>query len=104
MIDLKRPRSIGVVLLPLMAVPAAVAVMVRPTLRHVLRDGVISVLRAYSRSTLVALGTAADPLMRIEELPSSSRFGPGPAAMVFSRHGARSAGVERTEATSAPRS
>lgn len=84
-IDLKRPHPLGAVFLPPMAALIAPAVLVRPSLRHVVHDGVISVLRAYSRSALVALGKAADPHMRIHSLPSRSRFGPGPAAVVFSR-------------------
>ena len=82
-IDLKRPPPLGAIFLPFMAAPAAVAVMARPSTRHVIHDGVISVLRAYSRSALVALGEAADPAMQIEALPSSPRF--GPLAMTFSR-------------------
>jgi SAM-dependent methyltransferase len=84
-IDLKRPHPFGVFLLPVIAVPAALAVMARPSNRRVLHDGVISVLRAYSPSALITLGLAADPQMRIEVLPSAARFGPAPVTMVFTR-------------------
>ena len=85
-IDLKRPHPLGAVFLPPMAALVAPAVLVRPSLRHVVHDGVISVLRAYSPSALVALGKAADPQMRIRPIPSRRRFGPGPTAVVFSRY------------------
>ncbi len=94
-IDLKRPHPLGAIFLPLMAVPAALAVMVRPSSRHVIHDGFISVLRAYSQPALVALGEAADPQMRINVLPLHSRFGARPrfgprrVAIEFSRAGAR---------------
>jgi SAM-dependent methyltransferase len=70
-IDLKGWSPLGLVLSPLAMAPMAVV----PRLRPVVHDGLISGLRAYSRSAFVALGRAAEPQMRIEFLPSTSRFG-----------------------------
>lgn len=85
-IDLKRPPSLGLALLPLVAAPvAAIAATVRPKLRPVIHDGFISALRAYSESAFVALGRAVDPQMHIEFLPSTQRFGPAPITVVFAR-------------------
>jgi SAM-dependent methyltransferase len=80
-IDLKRRSPLGLLLAPLMMAPVAVA----PRLRPLVHDGFISGLRAYSRSAFVALGKAADPQMRIEFLPSASRFGPSSTVVVFCR-------------------
>jgi len=98
-IYLKRPRPLGAMLLPLMAVPAAVAVAIRPAARHVIHDGFISMLRAYSHSALVALGKAADPQMGIEVLPSPRRLGlgPRPVIMLFCRPDTTPAAVRRVE-------
>jgi SAM-dependent methyltransferase len=80
-IDLKRWSPLGLILSPLAMAPMAVV----PRLRPLVHDGFISGLRAYSRSAFVALGKAADPQMRIEFLLSTSRFGPAPTVVVFSR-------------------
>lgn len=50
-----------------------------------LHDGFISALRAYSPSAMRALGRAVDPAMRVETLPSATRFGPPTMAVTFSR-------------------
>ncbi|SCX32499.1 Methyltransferase domain-containing protein [Mycolicibacterium fluoranthenivorans] len=48
-IDLKRPSPLGLILTPLLVAPvAAVAVLVRPSIRRIMHDGFISALRAYS--------------------------------------------------------
>jgi SAM-dependent methyltransferase len=80
-IDLKRWSPLGLILSPLAMAPMAVV----PRLRPVMHDGLISGLRAYSRSAFVALAKAADPQMRIEFLPSTTRFGLGPTVVVFNR-------------------
>jgi SAM-dependent methyltransferase len=79
-IDLKRRSLLGLILAPLVMAPLAVV----PSLKPVMHDGFISELRAYSSSAFVALGKAADPQMRIEFLPSASRFG-APTVVVFTR-------------------
>jgi ubiquinone/menaquinone biosynthesis C-methylase UbiE len=80
-IDLKRSSPLGLIMAPLLMAPLAVV----PRLRPLMHDGFISGLRAYSRSAFVALGKAADPQMRVEFLPSRSRFGPTPTIVVFCR-------------------
>ncbi|MFL6085628.1 MAG: class I SAM-dependent methyltransferase [Mycobacterium sp.] len=88
-IDIKRSSPLQLILTQLMVTPlAAIAMSVRPSFRHVIHDGFISSLRAYSHSAFVALGKAVDPQMRIEALPRPIRFGPGMASLVFSRPGA----------------
>jgi SAM-dependent methyltransferase len=85
-IDLKRPSPLGLIIAPLVAAPvAAVAVLVRPSIRRIMHDGFISALRAYSPSAFVALGKAADPQMHVEFLPAARQFGPKPTTLVFSR-------------------
>jgi hypothetical protein len=79
-IDLKRHSPLLLLLTSLAMAPLAVV----PRLKPLMHDGYISGLRAYSRSAFVALGKAADPQMRIEFLPSASRFGPT-TIVVFSR-------------------
>jgi SAM-dependent methyltransferase len=80
-IDLKRQSPLLLLLTPLAMGTMAVV----PRLKPLMHDGFISGLRAYSRSAFVALGTAADPQMRTDFLPSASRFGPRPTIAVFSR-------------------
>ena len=85
-IDLMRPSPLGLILTQVVVAPvAAVAVLVRPSIRRIMHDGFISALRAYSPSAFVALGRAADPQMHIEFLPTARRFGPTPTTLVFSR-------------------
>ncbi|WP_051574319.1 class I SAM-dependent methyltransferase [Mycobacterium sp. URHB0044] len=85
-IDIKRPPSLALLLTPLVAAPvAALAVLVRPSIRRIMHDGFISALRAYSPSAFVALGKAADSQMNIEFLPPTKRFGLTPTTLVFSR-------------------
>jgi SAM-dependent methyltransferase len=86
-IDLKRQRPLGLILTPLMMAPFAPVVLTWPSVRPMMHDGFISVLRAYSRSAFVALGKAADNQMRIKFLPSAFRFGQAPTTVVFSRPG-----------------
>ncbi|MEV5837718.1 hypothetical protein [Nocardia sp. NPDC052112] len=84
--DLKRPSTLGLILMPVLVVPFALVVMlVRPSFRRVVHDGFISMLRAYSRSAFVALGRAVDPTMSVEFLPLPFRFGPNSATLVSSR-------------------
>lgn len=80
-IDLKRWSPPGLILSPLMMAPMALLPQTRP----MMHDGLISGLRAYSRSAFVALGKAADPQMRVEFLPSTTGFGLGTTVVVFSR-------------------
>lgn len=77
-IDLKRPRPVGLLLTLAVMAPFA---LVKP----VVHDGFISTLRSYSRSAFIALGKAADPQMRIRFLPQAFRLGPTPTVVVFSR-------------------
>ena len=85
-IDLKRQSPFLTLLTPLAMAPLVLV----PRLKPVVHDGFISELRAYSRSAFVALAKAADPQMRTEFLPSTSRFGPTPTVVVFTRAGATS--------------
>jgi len=85
-IDLKRQSPFLTLLTPLAMAPLALV----PRLKPVVHDGFISELRAYSRSAFVALAKAADPQMRTKFLPSTSRFGPTPTVVVFTRAGATS--------------
>jgi SAM-dependent methyltransferase len=77
-IDLKRPPAPALILPAVMMAPLA-------AVHPVIHDGRISVLRTYSHSALVALGNAADPQMRIEFLPSTSRFFAASTTVVFHR-------------------
>ena len=86
-IDLKRQPPLALIVTPMMMAPLAVVLMSLPSVRPLMHDGVISALRAYSRSAFVALGRAADPAMRIKFLPSAFGFGPTPTTVVFSRPG-----------------
>jgi ubiquinone/menaquinone biosynthesis C-methylase UbiE len=79
-IDLKRRPPLALILVPLVMAPMALV----PRLRPLMHDGFISGLRAYSPSAFAALGKAAHPQMRVEFLPSRSRFG-APTNVVFSR-------------------
>jgi ubiquinone/menaquinone biosynthesis C-methylase UbiE len=82
-IDLKRHSPLGLILAPLVMAPLALV----PRLQPLMHDGFISGLRAYSGEAFVALGEAADPQMRVEFLPSASRFGASPNIVVFCRPG-----------------
>ncbi len=85
-IDLKRASPQGLILTRLAMTPLAVAMIaVRPSMRHVMHDGFISALRAYSPAAFAALGQAVDPQMRIEFLAAPFGFGPRSAIVVFSR-------------------
>jgi ubiquinone/menaquinone biosynthesis C-methylase UbiE len=84
-VDLKRRSPLGLILSPLAMAPLALL----PRLQPVMHDGYISGLRAYSPSAFVALGKAVDPQMRIEFLPSQSRFGLSSNIVVFCRPGTR---------------
>lgn len=103
-IDLKRGSPTGLILSQVVMAPLAVAMMVvRPKVRHVMHDGVISALRAYSPAAFTALGRAVDPQMRIEFLSSPFRFGPRPVIVVFSRPQLRPPSPETdTEESSLP--
>ncbi|GAB4600493.1 class I SAM-dependent methyltransferase [Mycobacterium avium] len=86
-IDLPRPRSVQLLLTPLILAPFAAALaLVRPSWKRVMHDAYISTLRAYSRSAFIALGKAADPRMGVEFLPlSACRLRPGHVGIVFTR-------------------
>lgn len=85
-IDLERHSPLRLLLLPLLAAPAGLfAILVRPSLKPLMHDGFISMLRAYSRSAFTALGKAVDPTMRIEFLPSPKQSRPRSSVLVFSR-------------------
>jgi SAM-dependent methyltransferase len=86
-IDLQRRTPLALMLISVLRPPAQLLVMPWSSLRPLVHDAYISVLRAYSPAALQALGRAADPAMRIEFLPRPT--GPGPRSMnvVFSRRG-----------------
>lgn len=86
-IDLKRQSPLHLLLFPVLALPANLALMPWSWIWPGLHDGFISALRAYSPSALRTLGRAADPRMRIETLPSASRFSLPSTTVVFSRNG-----------------
>jgi SAM-dependent methyltransferase len=77
-IDLKRLPAPALILPAVMMAPLA-------GLHPVIHDGRISILRAYSRSAFVALGTTADPQLRIDFLPSTSRLFAASTTVLFSR-------------------
>lgn len=87
-IDLKRFKPIPLALN--VGAVALISPLLLPfsSIRRVLHDGLISALRAYSPAAFNALGTAADPQMRIDFLASQSRF-LKPTVVVFSREPAR---------------
>jgi SAM-dependent methyltransferase len=84
-IDLERRKPWALMLISVLRPPVQLLVLPSSSLRPLLHDAYISVLRAYSPSALEALGRAADPLIRIQFLPPPT--GPGPRSMtvLFSR-------------------
>lgn len=84
-VDLKRASPLGILLTPVAMVPMSLAMIPPSSIVPTMHDGIISSLRAYSASALVALGKAADPQMEVEFLRSSTGFGPRPIAALFSR-------------------
>lgn len=85
-IDLQRSSPLAMTLLPLVMGPTSLALMPMSSILPTLHDGLISALRAYSRSAFVALGNAADPNMHVKFLtPPRRGFGPAPLTAVFSR-------------------
>jgi SAM-dependent methyltransferase len=85
-IDLERSSLLGMILRPLLMGPMSLALMPASSIIPTMHDGLISSLRAYSRSAFVALGKAADPNMNVEFLaPTRAGFGPASLTAVFSR-------------------
>ncbi|WP_123027473.1 class I SAM-dependent methyltransferase [Mycolicibacterium stellerae] len=85
-IDLKRSSPLGMVVLPFVMAPTSLALMPLSSILPTMHDGLISSLRAYSRSAFSALGKAADPSMNVEFLaPPRMGFGPPSLTAVFSR-------------------
>lgn len=84
-VDLKRQSPLRTLLLPVVAMPVNLAHVPWSWIWPGLHDGFISALRAYSPSAFETLGRAADPEMRIEMLPSASRFVLPSTSVVFSR-------------------
>jgi ubiquinone/menaquinone biosynthesis C-methylase UbiE len=82
-IDLERPSPLAMIpsllLMPLMT-PRLLATSPLALLAT-MHDGSISMLRAYSRSALVALGKAADASMVVDFLPLQSKLPSGMAAL-----------------------
>lgn len=84
-IDLKRRTPLRVTVSFLLQVPMHLLLLPFASMRPVLHDGFISVLRAYSSSAFEALGRAADPQMHIDIQQARTRLGPPTVAVVFSR-------------------
>jgi SAM-dependent methyltransferase len=84
-IDLRRESPLCILLAPIVMVPMSLAAMPPSSIPPTMHDGVISSLRAYSPSALVALGKAAHPRMTIDFL-QPPHTGPGlrPITVVFS--------------------
>lgn len=89
-IDLKRASPIGSLLTFIAMAPTSLTIVPPSSVLPLLHDGIISSLRAYSPSALIALGKAADPQMNVTFV-SRSVIGPPPLIAVFSRtpHGRR---------------
>jgi SAM-dependent methyltransferase len=86
-IDLKRQTPLALMLFSVLRPLLQLLVLPWSSLRPLLHDGFISVLRAYSPSALEALGRAADPAMGVEILPRSTGLGPRSMTVLFSRPG-----------------
>ncbi|MGY4711579.1 class I SAM-dependent methyltransferase [Mycolicibacterium sp. CBM1] len=84
-IDLERSSPLAM-LRRMAMVPMSLALMPISSIIPTMHDGVISSLRAYSRSAFVALGKAVDPNMEVELL-TKTRVGADPPALtvLFSR-------------------
>ncbi|BBX61657.1 hypothetical protein MSAS_08310 [Mycobacterium saskatchewanense] len=91
-IDLRRQNPFATMLFPVLALPVNLILLPWSWVWPGLHDGFISALRAYSPSALEALARAADPAMRVEVLPSKTRFGPPSITVVFSRSDAADRG------------
>jgi ubiquinone/menaquinone biosynthesis C-methylase UbiE len=78
-------RSAPVMLLLLVAaLPLVGALALSPKRRPVVHDGLISMLRMYSKSAFAALGRAADPRLGVRFLSFPTRFAPlGTGAVVY---------------------
>ena len=72
------------VALPVTAALAAVKPLWPPV-----HDGVISMLRSYSRSAFMTLAGAVDPDMRVSFVPTGVRFPPGAAVLLSVRWSAK---------------
>jgi ubiquinone/menaquinone biosynthesis C-methylase UbiE len=90
-IDLERGSPVQMIFMPLVMAPTALAFMPRASVWPVMHDGLISGLRAYSRSAFSTLGEAADSNMKIEfrRPPQAARLIPGPLGVVYSRPAGR---------------
>jgi ubiquinone/menaquinone biosynthesis C-methylase UbiE len=87
-IDLKRLPTLGLIasllLTPLMAVMEPRLLTSPSALLATMHDGVISALRAYSGSAMIALANAAAPGISVDFLPAPSKLAPT-MAVLFSR-------------------
>lgn len=72
-IDIQRPSTLALLLMPVLALPFMALTIPPRSLKAVLHDAAISMLRSYSRSALVALGEAAHPAMSVEFRPVAGR-------------------------------
>jgi ubiquinone/menaquinone biosynthesis C-methylase UbiE len=86
-IDGMRPPALVMLVLLAIALPlGGIVAAVSPKRRPVFHDGVISMLRMYSKSAFIALGRAADRRLRVEFLPISKTFASlGGGAVIYSK-------------------
>jgi SAM-dependent methyltransferase len=83
---MRPPGAVLLALLTIWAPLGGVAAALSPRFRPVFHDGLISLLRMYSKSAFLALGRAADRRLSVEFLPVSKRFAPiGAGAVVYSK-------------------
>lgn len=90
-VDLKRRNPFAVLLTTVVMLPINALFWLWPATRPAVHDGFISALRAYSLSALRALGRAADPSLRLDQLAPPTRFGPPLTSVVYSRARSESA-------------
>jgi SAM-dependent methyltransferase len=89
-IDGMRPPAAVMLMLLAIGLPVAgVVAALSPKRRPVIHDGLISLLRMYSKSAFTALGRAADPRLSAQFLPIPTRFIPMAAGAVVYRKPAR---------------
>ena len=85
-IDGMRPPALAMLLLLAIAVPVGGIAALSPKRRPVVHDGLISMLRMYSKSAFVALGRATDRRLSVKFLPTTKRFASlGAGAVIYSK-------------------
>jgi ubiquinone/menaquinone biosynthesis C-methylase UbiE len=86
-IDGMRPPALVMLLLLAIALPlGGIVAALSPKRRPVFHDGLISMLRMYSKSAFLALGRAADRRLSVEFLPISKGFAPlGAGAVIYNQ-------------------